>query len=611
MKTAKKATKTATTTTAPARIKAALYLRMSDKQQDMSIDQQRAELEPWAEREGYEIVTEYIDSGKSGSKATHKRVAFLKMVADAPDAEWVAIITYDVSRFGRLDSIKGSKYVEPLMDAKKYLHAKVEGKYDWRTTEGRTIWAMLCEQAHKTSLTISSSSIRGRQHVASIGCWAAGKVPFGYDKVYSYDKQTITVKRADRFQKGRGWRLRLIESPTEAPTLKTIFKRFTDTEVSLRQLAADLHTEGHPSGGKTWTGQLLKNILTDSTYIGTKHFGDRSHAVEKHNSVTTQERPNDAAAPALIKAKTFAAAQLKLSRREKDNSKPKTATAGLLSGFLVCDGCGKRMGKKTAHGRVTYRCEIAGKQKAGKCKQWAVREDQLLPDILAYLLRNVGRELVELSSRPDRPKQPKGIADIIRPRVEELRARVKLGTDNALLAPNSNAAKVAWERVSQWSEELAEAERQLAAVGAVAVDYVKYWADIVAQLRQCVSIEFRDQDKKATAPGELDLWALRFYGADMNPNDIRDTELIVAEPAKLRGLFDRLQLLVRLTFKHEPRPTGRRGRIPQYVLVNRLIGIRLQPLQPLLPNCEDVAIRTTTACPARSAPTASTTRRRG
>lgn len=187
-----------------------IYLRMSSEKQELSLDQQRDEVKKLAEREGYAIVGEYADVGKSGSKDTKKRM----------------------------------------------------------------IWAMFCEANNRYATSISENTIRGRKDIASRGLWASGKIPFGYDRQYvdlsGVPKQL--VKRTERFSKPRGWHLTLKVNKEEADVVRTMFHRFAHEDISLRELAAQLNKSGALSGGEVWTARLLKLALTNPAYVGKSYF---------------------------------------------------------------------------------------------------------------------------------------------------------------------------------------------------------------------------------------------------------------------------------------------------------------------------------------------------
>jgi DNA invertase Pin-like site-specific DNA recombinase len=83
-------------------INAVSYIMMSSDPQEGSPEQQRAEVARLAEQNGYTLIGEYKDEGKSGSKETEKRTGFLKMIQDSQKRDFQVILCWDLQRFGRL-----------------------------------------------------------------------------------------------------------------------------------------------------------------------------------------------------------------------------------------------------------------------------------------------------------------------------------------------------------------------------------------------------------------------------------------------------------------------------------------------------------------------------
>src|SRR5262249_11968398 len=85
-------------------IPAAACFRMSTVRQEASIDRQRSQVEPYAQKHGYTIVREYVDEGIAGDEIG-KRKDFQRMLRDAQAGHFKAILCDDKDRFGRFDSI--------------------------------------------------------------------------------------------------------------------------------------------------------------------------------------------------------------------------------------------------------------------------------------------------------------------------------------------------------------------------------------------------------------------------------------------------------------------------------------------------------------------------
>jgi DNA invertase Pin-like site-specific DNA recombinase len=77
--------------------KVALYLRVSTNQQ--TCENQRLELEKYCERQGWNIVKVYEDSGFSGSKSD--RPALNEMMGDAAKGRFQVVVVWKIDRLAR------------------------------------------------------------------------------------------------------------------------------------------------------------------------------------------------------------------------------------------------------------------------------------------------------------------------------------------------------------------------------------------------------------------------------------------------------------------------------------------------------------------------------
>src|SRR5437764_583366 len=109
------------------------YIRMSSDPQETSPEQQRTELKLLEKHFNYECRREYVDEGKSGSKATGKRTDFLRMIEDSNQRQFAVVTCWDLARFGRLDSLKAAKYKDTLRENGVFLHTVKEGQIRWDT----------------------------------------------------------------------------------------------------------------------------------------------------------------------------------------------------------------------------------------------------------------------------------------------------------------------------------------------------------------------------------------------------------------------------------------------------------------------------------------------
>jgi DNA invertase Pin-like site-specific DNA recombinase len=397
----------------PTPIPAVAYYRMSDAQQELSIEQQIPLVREMAEKNGYKIIREYSDAGKSGSKNREKRVSFDRLINDAVERrDVVAVLCYDTSRFTRQDSQAAAADKMTLRGAGCHiLDTCCDGCIDWNTTEGRMMDAFRAEGNNAAAVKISQQTTRGRVYFCKQGFWPVGGVPYGFDRLYTDGTHTISIARTDRtFKKGRNWHLKLVENASEIAIVKEIFTRVFAEGISFRALAAELTARRIPSPdpnrGKAvgWTKDTIKAIINQKAYIGIAHIGNgRRGNREILNKVDATEV--EGACPAPIDRKLWDEVHLALGKRRAEGRKPQFHKSAVLSGFIVCGHCGYRMEKKNLRGKTTFTCGSANKRPTLGCRQWRVYEDKLLPDAMAWLAEELDFEILRAMQAKPKGKQ--------------------------------------------------------------------------------------------------------------------------------------------------------------------------------------------------------------
>src|SRR5262249_19825601 len=89
---------------APSAPRAALYMRVSTGRQaehDLSIPDQRGQLQSWCRQQGYEVIAEFVEAGASA--ADDRRPVFQQVIERACDGEqaFTFIVVHSYSRFCR------------------------------------------------------------------------------------------------------------------------------------------------------------------------------------------------------------------------------------------------------------------------------------------------------------------------------------------------------------------------------------------------------------------------------------------------------------------------------------------------------------------------------
>lgn len=444
-----------------ARIKAVAYLRMSSDDQKTSIAQQRREVRAYAIEQGYELVREYVDEGKSGSKDQNKRIDFAKMLTDAAKGEFQAVLCWNTSRFARLDSFDAVMAKQSLRTYGIHLNTVKEDRIDWNTFEGRILDVLRSESDHKFSRDISASTLRGRLDALNRGFWPNGSVPYGYDRLYVSGENSHLVPRDSPFRKPRNWQLKLVVNAAEAKVVRWLFDEFCGRDKSLRQLALELSKRNVPSPGNCpsgWTKDSVKAVLCNRAYVGVGHIGlGRRRAKEAFNRAVPTEKTD--CCPAIIDLTIYDAAQKRLNDRRDAGRKPHTSRSSALSGCLVCGHCGYRMDKKQREGRVYFTCSSAMRRPQLGCHQWRVHEDEILPVISHVLVEEVDFELLKaIQSQPI--QHTDADSELSEKRAATLRRNIERGTARYLKAPCDLLADLELTLL-QWKKELAELESRM------------------------------------------------------------------------------------------------------------------------------------------------------
>jgi site-specific DNA recombinase len=444
-------------------ISAVGYLRMSSGEQIGSIEQQESEIERFAAQQGYRIIRWYIEPGRSGSKEQNKRIEFNRMILDSELQDFRAVLCWDVSRFGRLDNIRGAHSKDILRTNGVHLATVKEGKLDWTTFEGRLMDALYSETAHKFSIDLSANSIRGRIEALEAGYWPNGMVPYGYDKLYIGNGVEQRVPRREKFTKPRNWVRHLVIN--EAEVVRWIFDNYLNHDWPVLAITRELDRKGivRPDGrpGRPWETAVVRHMLRRKVYAGFATIGcGRQRRKEAFHRAGRHEKAG--AVPAIIDLETWGAVQQKAAKCPQGPG-PRHRS-GPLQGVLFCGHCGHALVMQRFHKRgkdyIYYRCASATARPGLGCKQWRVEEKEMLPVIVRKLVTEIDRSVLDrLRVAPDQP-EPQPELDQMKRRLDELKRSIERGKVNYLAATEELRSDL--ETVlMDWRREAEELERRI------------------------------------------------------------------------------------------------------------------------------------------------------
>jgi DNA invertase Pin-like site-specific DNA recombinase len=190
-------------------LRAAIYLRVSTKKQaerDLSIPDQRRQIEEFCQAQGLKIVAEYSDLGVSAR--SDRRPGFQKMVkaAGLKDRPFDVVVVYSWSRFFR-DAAQSITYQRDL--EKRGVMVRAVSQDIGNDVNGKLLRTILAGTDEHASAMIGDRTLGGMEENIRQG-FVNGIPPYGYRAI-------VAEKRADKIKK------RFDPDPKEADIARLIF----------------------------------------------------------------------------------------------------------------------------------------------------------------------------------------------------------------------------------------------------------------------------------------------------------------------------------------------------------------------------------------------------
>lgn len=577
-------------------IPAVAYYRMSSDRQEKSIPQQRKAVIAWAKRRGYRIVHEYQDEGVSGS-AAERRPQFRAMIADVAGGSFRAILVWDQKRFGRFDVIEAGQWIKPIKDHDvRIVLVASDREVDLNTREGRLMFTFDTEAGRDYLESLSQQQLRARIELAKEGKPIGGPLPYGFDRLLT-DEQGghHRIRREQKFSKPRGWRAELVPNEDgEVATVRWIFEQFAEGRLTPFAIARELNRREVTPPGKwvkvgtekafkreAWRAETIRQMLRCPLYVGDAVRGRRTCG--KFNRLVNQRiepvkgRPKSEyhsqglivvpnAHPALIDRDVWNRTQERIRRTKRHSSPgrrgPQDASRYALTHFMFCGRCGSPMyGKLHRRGvtfpYVTYACPNASRKPGGRCGHWSIREDVILPYLLAELRRQFEYDDDRLAALvPSKPRrEPSADVAPLERKLAEFNRKIDRGREQWLAGCPPDLAAGLESKLREWQAERDELEAKIrrATVPAPATAETDEWNVLFEDVRACIA---RRLDRRTIRVG----YETKHGRPDDPLSDDFAIKAIEWDTAKLRDVFRRLKTRVDVYFEAKPQKTTKRGR---------------------------------------------------
>ena len=224
----------------------AIYARQSiDKKDSLSIEGQIERCRKFA-GDGAKI---FEDRGYSGKNT--KRPAFTELMNAVKSGEIKKIFVYRLDRFSR--SIADFSRLWELLDKCGVEFYSATENFDTSSPMGRAMLNIVLVFAQLERETTAERVKDNYIHRFNLGAWGGGPAPYGFDLIKIDDgarKVSSLVKNSN------------------AETVKYIFETYANTDISLRNLALNLTSDGiHAPKREAWDGVSLSRILHSPIYV--------------------------------------------------------------------------------------------------------------------------------------------------------------------------------------------------------------------------------------------------------------------------------------------------------------------------------------------------------
>lgn len=398
-------------------IRAVLYLRVSTGAQavkDLSVPDQRKQLEAYCQRQGWQVVGEYQEAS-SGFQGN--RPVFDQMLEEAKYGEhrFDRIVVHSYSRYFR-DEVEAELTIRALRKrGVEVISITQEVGHDEMGDLLRRFIMLFDEHSSRETSKHVKRSLREN---ARQGFWCGGPAPYGF-RTYVASHRGETAKK------------KLEPDPIEAEIIRKMFDLLENGDgqsgpMGVKSITSWLNENGYRTrAGKNWTTGMVHRLLTSSAIKGEYLYGKKA-------GVETAVRVS---VPEIIPAHRFDMAQKILRRRNPKKTPPRDTTSNiLLSKIAVCGHCGSGMTISTGKGGKYRYYSCSGEMRRGKSTCPGMRVpmdafDQLIIETLSkHLFSNQRvREMLSdlLERQAVRRYEKSGHLDQIRAELNEAEKRLR------------------------------------------------------------------------------------------------------------------------------------------------------------------------------------------
>lgn len=253
--------------------RAAQYVRMSTEHQKYSTANQEEAIARYAETRGLVICRTYSDDGKSGLRLDG-RDALQRLIehVQSGQADFEAILVYDISRWGRFQDADESAYLEFICkSAGIAVHYCAEQFDNDGSISATLLKSVKRVMAGEYSRELSAKVFAGQCRLIRLGFRQGGPPGYGLRRqLVDEHRSPKTLLRSGERKSLQTDRVILVPGPPhEVDTVRRIYHLFVSQGHSESRIAAMLNVEGIANErGLPWSRTGIQQVLTNEKYVG-------------------------------------------------------------------------------------------------------------------------------------------------------------------------------------------------------------------------------------------------------------------------------------------------------------------------------------------------------
>lgn len=259
---------------------------MSTDMQRYSVENQQELISRFAKEHGIQIVRSYVDEGRSGLTFA-SRPGLQKLIADVTDgqADFDAILVYDVSRWGRFQDADESAYYEWMCRyAGKLVIYCAEQFNNDGSPLSNILKGMKRAMAGEYSRELSAKVWRGQAKLAKLGYHVTGPANYGFRRMMVDETgKPKGVLESGEKKAIQSYKVILIAGPdSEIEIVRHIFYLFIHERMYYEHIARKLNELEipYPRKQKKWTKEIIKGILKNQIYVGISTYNKTSEKLK-------------------------------------------------------------------------------------------------------------------------------------------------------------------------------------------------------------------------------------------------------------------------------------------------------------------------------------------